>query len=310
MLDILFNKYIESLRLFSFSNEDGVGCIYQADIKKRIEKYKNGMNNLFAFISKGNLIKANREANKLFAITANRETAEVWFPTIKIQKGKYWFRSRKPDFEKVFKRRDLFHVPFELRGRIGANRFSIPGYPCLYLGATLECAREETGELAITAVSCFKNLKEIEVFDFSFFSPQSRKGDNLFKEVISYPFKIAALIPLTPKKDSCEYKEEYVIPQLLLHCAIKQNCHGKTMGLLYSSTKAIQRRVPIEEYPQHQNLVVPALYVSDKDICSYLAVNFPLTEPEIVPYSYHNKEQLLRIENDMKTKDFQIIDKL
>ena len=40
MLDILFNKYIESLRLFSFSNEDGVGCIYQADIKKELKSTK------------------------------------------------------------------------------------------------------------------------------------------------------------------------------------------------------------------------------------------------------------------------------
>ena len=43
----------------------------------------------------------------------------------------------------VTSRKDIFHVPFEKRGSIKSNRYSIPGLPCLYLGTSLYTCWEE-----------------------------------------------------------------------------------------------------------------------------------------------------------------------
>ena len=43
---------------------------------------------------------------------------------------------------KQLSRDRLFHVPFELRHVIGRHRYGIPGFPCLYLGGSLQvCQR-------------------------------------------------------------------------------------------------------------------------------------------------------------------------
>ena len=46
------------------------------------------------------------------------------------------YRIRMFDFDKrkgvTFK--DMFHIPFDKRGIVKTERFSMPGYPCLYLG--------------------------------------------------------------------------------------------------------------------------------------------------------------------------------
>lgn len=305
ILECLLDKYFELLKNFTYNNEESI--FKTKDIIDRIRKYSKGIKKIFEYSSKGQLVEANKEANKLFAISANRESAEAWFPVVKVDKERFWFRSRKPDFDKVFSRRDLFHVPFELRGIIGPNRFSIPGFPCLYLGSTMECAREETGELAVSAISCFKNLAEIDAFDFSFFPLFDSHDENLYRYIVSYPFKIAASIPLSPLKEKNQYKEEYIIPQLLLHCAIKQRGSRKITGILFSSTKAMIKHIQKDNYHQHLNMVVPTLYNPKKDFCSYLSLHFSLTAPQIVPFGYLTEKERIAIEKSLKSKEFKTL---
>jgi hypothetical protein len=47
------------------------------------------------------------------------------------------------DPEAAFRRRDLFHIPFEKRHEVTTQRFSIPGLPCLYLGGSVYVCWEE-----------------------------------------------------------------------------------------------------------------------------------------------------------------------
>ena len=37
----------------------------------------------------------------------------------------------------------MFHVPFNMREKVSSARFSIPGFPCLYLGTSLEVCWNE-----------------------------------------------------------------------------------------------------------------------------------------------------------------------
>lgn len=55
------------------------------------------------------------------------------------------YRVRKSDL--VLKdRKDLFHIPFKLRHRVSAMRFSVSGLPCLYLGTSIFVCWQEMGK--------------------------------------------------------------------------------------------------------------------------------------------------------------------
>ena len=47
------------------------------------------------------------------------------------------YRMRKMENRRDVNYRDLFHIPLNKRGIVNTNRFSAPGYPCLYLGTSI-----------------------------------------------------------------------------------------------------------------------------------------------------------------------------
>ena len=51
-----------------------------------------------------------------------------------------------------FSRSDLFHIPFEHREFVRSQRFSIPGYPCLYMGGSVYVCWEELGRPDLNSV--------------------------------------------------------------------------------------------------------------------------------------------------------------
>lgn len=60
------------------------------------------------------------------------------FCAYRVKQGSLWYRSRTVEGrERVLKAKEMFHVPFELVRKLGNNRFSISGYPCLYLSNTI-----------------------------------------------------------------------------------------------------------------------------------------------------------------------------
>lgn len=55
------------------------------------------------------------------------------------------YRVRKSD-SVLRERKDLFHIPFKLRHRVSAMRFSVSGLPCLYLGTSIFVCWQEMGK--------------------------------------------------------------------------------------------------------------------------------------------------------------------
>lgn len=302
----LFQLYRNTLKDFTW---DGGMSVYEKE-KSDINRYIGKINEIFKFHSKGKLTAFYKKANNLFQSKANTVSAQVYFPKQIIEENDYWFRVRRPEDDKRFDIGDLFHVPFDLRGKIGTERFSIPGYPCLYMASSLECARESIGSPGIAVASCLKNKKELTVYDFSFF-PKERQDDkiNLRKAIVSYPFKIAASIATITNKEHKDdkYREEYIIPQLLLHCVIRENVPQKIVGILYSSMKAIgDNGLAQDDYCKHLNLAVPAIF-GLKRFCSILINTFSITKPEVVPFIYLDRDEIDGIEDNMKKKNFHTI---
>ena len=72
--------------------------------------------------------------------------------------------------ESLNKRREMFHVPFNKRQLIKKQRFSIEGYPCLYLAGCAYTAWLELNRPQFDTIwaSSFRPTKEIYLLDLSF----------------------------------------------------------------------------------------------------------------------------------------------
>lgn len=79
-----------------------------------------------------------RLAKSIQGITDFYEQNKGNFMTHTINAGDTWYRMRiREKNHKHFAAKDMFHIPFHLRGRVSSQRYSLPGYPCLYAGRSL-----------------------------------------------------------------------------------------------------------------------------------------------------------------------------
>ncbi len=136
---------------------------------------------------------------------------------------------------------ELFHIKKGMRNRIGAYRYSIAGFPCLYLSSDIELAWFECG-MPKQFSYCHMVINEtgenaLKLIDFSqrpieFISTvnnyilnerrQQNRTENLekiynllVKYIVTYPLVAACSVKVTDR--SCKFVEEYIIPQLFMH---------------------------------------------------------------------------------------------
>ena len=193
----------------------------------------------------------------------------------------YFFRVRiNENSKKIMKKKDMFHVPFEMIEKVGTYRYSITGYPCLYLGNSI-----------------FTCLKEIDIDFFKYKKNQIYVSKFIYKADISsmlldlrikkredinnnnYLFTYLCLFPLIfassikVLKPDEPFKPEYIIPQLLLQIIKKEtNTFGFIDGILYSSTKIFDNNNSF-------NIVFYPRGIYPEGHCSYLVQLFDITEP-------------------------------
>lgn len=82
------------------------------------------------------------------------------------------YRVRKSD-SVLRERKDLFHIPFKLRHRVSAMRFSVSGLPCLYLGTSIFVCWQEMGKpdfdkLYISSFISNNDYSHIRILDLGY----------------------------------------------------------------------------------------------------------------------------------------------
>lgn len=187
-------------------------------------------------------------------------------------------------------RKEMFHIPFELRHLVATQRYSIPGLPCLYLGGSTYLCWEELSRppLHTIHVARFKPVDgmKLRVLDLGYRpaeiaayldhekakmaddNPESRF---VIAQGVCWPLLAACSIRVRFK--SAPFKPEYVLPQLLL-----QWVSGSTDcdGIRFFSTR-------IKDYfgfpMPGSNFAFPSRTVTPTGFCKTLASKFELTEP-------------------------------
>lgn len=234
----------------------------------------------------------------------------------------YLFRLRAVGDGAKHPRSDLFHVPSCARAMISTCRYSIAGYPSLYLTTSIELGKEEIGNVDGDAlVSRFKlmrrqeelNIRVLELGirpqDFDEERWERREYNSSGKDLSSIDFKDsgirASYLQWYPLIAACSYvrankknpfASEYIIPQLLMQWVRRQIRRNELMGIRYFSCASMRAAELGYDY------VFP---VSNTDYaagyCTVLRDAFQLTEP----VNLKDYDSVRECEQELKTaRDF------
>lgn len=243
---------------------------------------------------------------------------------LSIPAGSLFYRMRivKLEEQHRLKRTDLFHIPLDKRGLVETQRYSVPGYPCLYLAHNVYGCWEEMGrpDFGTVMVSKFVSQTDFKVLDLTIPSKTSWETD-MSKCALLFPLVIASMVQVKNSKET--YKPEYLIPQLLTEWVISHNRDNKSkdeiLGIKYTSAqKNDDFSFPDTSY---DNYAIPVLRpLGSKKYCCRLESIFQLTAPtyydlevlrngEITDKGvYGLDEEQQKIQN-LKTSHFGIMEK-
>lgn len=233
-----------------------------------------------------------------------------------IPAGTYFFRTQK-DYNKPFLCEgmldmktpfDLFHPPFQLRRSIGTNRFSISGYPSLYISKNLHTSYSECypgNHNGIFHSIAFKNVRPLYFVDFSkekllgnkilwdgLQSRAERGSEEDISGIIEYLGIYQLIIASHTKVDYkpfykdevYHFKIEYIIPQIMLQW-IKIN--GLAVdGIRYKSCTG-NKKFPGEE---HYNYVIPVRNGSQRGYCPSVTALFQSSP--VYSYGFDNVPEI------------------
>jgi hypothetical protein len=178
----------------------------------------------------------------------------------------YRFRVDPPSY--AFARPDLFHIPFDKRHKVAAQRYSFPGVPCLYFGETTFVCWEEMKRPPFSNVwmSAFKLVQDqtLRLLNFAYrprmaASHISDRGPGLENAPKAQKW-FASYLRTWPLLAACSFQArhpgspfiiEYVLPQLLLRWILDNK---DVDGIRYFSTHLTHEAIGLGA----TNYVVPS----------------------------------------------------
>jgi hypothetical protein len=276
-------KFIKVIYDFNESDE------FINKLKNNIHEYEQIGNNLIDVIN-SYLTGNASSAYELMERTITSEFVGQYWGKLRLKiNGTYqMFRARESSGS-IETTDEMFHIPFNQRHLVKAQRYSIAGVPCLYLGSStfvcwLEMGRPDLNRLYFSSFKPSTN-DEIIVLDLttSFGLLISRTHLIDFVEVENYQERqeyIEAVVATWLISQACSFKKkhlnanfniEYIIPSLLLQW-VKEN--KEVDGIRYSSTHYDFRPDPERGY----NYVFPPKMINGK-FCERLCYLFTLTKP-------------------------------
>lgn len=231
ILQNIFKEYQEELDKVDFS-------IINVNISKnRVRKICEIIIKSIEWQLNGNSIEAINTVKKLFN---EKDIGEDLFSCILEKEEsnhftKQLYRGRVG--EDIFELSEIFHVPFNKRQYVATERYSIPGYPCLYLsgsiyGSWLELNKPHVNNFYVSRYEVKEKLKVLDLSllprevingnlgDGSEYLKKCINGEEVkISEVIQkyiYTWPIICACSFIIDEKNRFFKSEYVLPQLLL----------------------------------------------------------------------------------------------
>lgn len=303
-LKIHYDEYIESLsNVFESSSERFLSDNFYnklQDLLEMVKELSEGIIEVYRLYDTANMVLT---YNKLDSILAKvKDYLYLKTDFYKDVKFFNYYRIRPGDAQ--YSRKDLFHVPMSKRKLIKPYRYSIAGYPCLYISDSIELCWFECGMPNKFSVSKLRaqSINELRLLDFTMNplmlisnvdfwyknNPEdiNKIDDYLMKYIITYPLRAACSIKVKDKNFS--FIEEYIFPQLLL---IWIRLTDYFDGVAYASSSSIDAAQEWNSY----NVVLPAKEIKD-EYCNKLSEMFKVTEPRRINFSDMIEKHSIKID--------------
>lgn len=203
----------------------------------------------------------------------------------------YFYRLRKFENRRNVPYKEMFHIPFNQREKVTTQRYSIPGYPCLYLGKTTYGCWEELGRPPLDSfmISKFKTEEHLLLLDLTIPIENVLRHPNTFLSMLlRFPFILACMIQVKDEKTT--FKPEYLFPQLMMeyiiekyHKSANKSSLSNFKGIYYTSVyKNGEFGYPDSVF---NNYAIPTLETADgTNYCPMLCGFFQLTDPTCEEY--------------------------
>ena len=197
-----------------------------------------------------------------------------------------FFKARLADAEEVLERKDMLHIPFDRRGIVKTQRFSIPGVPCLYLGTSSYVCWLELGKPQNSRfnVASYKFKRELKVLNLALcwnllsgtasgidYKIESSIQDDSIIETCLFLLPLIIATSFVVADRERVFKSEYIVSQLIMTCLSDINV---------DAVAYISKRVKLDYigFPNAVNLAVPMKCVG-KELVSEQCKQIELTEP-------------------------------
>ncbi|WP_432664480.1 RES domain-containing protein [Wukongibacter baidiensis] len=220
---------------------------------------------------------------------------------------------------KEWKLEDNFHLPFELRHIAKNQRYSISGYPCLYLARTIYTCWEEFDRPQVNEFIASRyeipvdyNLLYLSYLPYQLkheYHKEARRSnlkiDQFIKEKEEYLNSYLMMIPLIiassirRKNDDAIFHAEYIIPQIITQW-VRNN--SKFDGILYFSTKTYTKSK--KNSSLYENLVIPVKTFEKQGFCKEMADDIKMTVP--VTFSDIKNQKYFNIDEINKCQHYNI----
>jgi len=175
----------------------------------------------------------------------------------------YRMRVGKNGYEEFTSNEEMFHIPFQLNHLVANERYSMSGFPSLYLASSVYVCWEEMRrpDMDYVNIALYKTKRQAKVLDLSN-KEHYHFTNEKFSDCLVLACSLQVQYPESP------FKPEYIIPQLLLQCLVRYNREQTTddnlLGIKYSSTHVKDSKLWIN-FPENRknkqlflNYVFPA----------------------------------------------------
>lgn len=169
---------------------------------------------------------------------------------------------------KDYKDDEMFHIPLNSRRIISTQKYSFPGLPCLYLGASVytcwvELNRPAFEDFQVAAIATTPGTDGYSIVDMSNIPqrlPDLRKELKFTPEEYLLYWPLLALCSIKVRNESGSFKPEYIFPQFLLEYIQKKQKDEDIVGVKYVSIKAatVCEKQLRDNWHTYVNYVFPA----------------------------------------------------
>lgn len=303
----LFDKYIELLKGISPSIIKIDGLKTKTNLSSVIkiqEEFIKGITDTIELYFDGQPAKAYTKFSEVIEFRKGKYKKILNINKFDLDENFYRIRKKEENFP--LSSFEMFHIPFDSRGKVSTQRYSIPGFPSLYLAKTLYVAWEELNRPSLDSFQAVRLIskKTISYLDLTTNDwGTNNLNKTAYKYLMTWPLIAACSIKVKDYSDT--FKPEYIIPQLLLQWVRNT---GEIDGIKYNSTH-IDKTALLDEGDLY-NLVLPVKENKDEGYCSHLTSLFEITETiskQLLEYStggqtfLYRKEELDKINKKIPT---------